>query len=523
MLAIEEDDAVIATSVRYDEERNISQIDFDLASVDSEKYEIDDIISKFDQVVIYEHGENAETASYEASQNGDYGFLVKYKESVSENNESTTIEMRIKDIQENQLDQQETNNTAPKPLLAVRADVPGVYSQSIALHGIGVDFGEGIKDNSLKTTLTLDPTTYKIKSTPLSSAGYRYHGYYGEQTYYQISVIKKGTPLTHLFEIGQKNELMNVKGIDFVAGYYEKLENYAFEEGDMIQIVSPEGRFYFKGSSLNDGRGNQIDYDTKDVGVEKSYNAVYEITKNGFKEIYNEAPTISGNETPLYGVYGQAKWSSGNALYNGLIFRDDRGPDGKYVAGGYAIKETTGNMNFSVSGNPSSDTTPDVCKAIYNVTDAMGRKGVSKERLIVQLPNIDEKVTIDEMMSKTVNGLLDFPGASINKDSKTVTLKSGVVINADAAKPAISIDYANGSSVKFINRSDGTFSEVQLSDHSTVEADSIESARILNDKSIKLTYKDKKTGKKVIAEITAEGIVTKGYPQSIQLCGTINT
>ncbi|WP_143024237.1 hypothetical protein [Eubacterium barkeri] len=389
------------------------------------------------------------------------------------------------------------------------------YPQSMTLNGLA--YGGKYE----KSKLILDTTTFKIKSCDVR-VGIMYHNYFINRPYYTIFAIKKGTPLTQVNEVNKKDKLMEVLGTDNVAlDDYKKIEEYNFAEGDMIQILCPEGKF-----QLGDSEGK--DPLAEVVGGEKGNNSIYELTANGFKEIYNEKPTISGNETPLYGKYNQATWGTIagqeeilHPYYNGIEFKDDRDMAGEYVGGGFKITKKDGKTTFGVTNGPASNTTPGVWEAKYDVTDAWGRVGDTKTRQIVQLPNIDGKISIEEMVpkmneGKVVPGFVDFPDAVVNSDLKTVTLPSQIVINADLKLSPICIKYENETTTEFKNNANGAFEVVALPDGGKIGADQISAVTIKADKSVSIATKYRNAqNNEVSLTISSEGVVN--YPLGVSV------
>ncbi|MGL4548806.1 hypothetical protein, partial [Eubacterium aggregans] len=246
--------------------------------------------------------------------------------------------------------------------------------------------------------MTIDPVSYKITYT-LNAPGQIYHRFIGGDTlYYKISVIKKGTPLTQLDDPTKKTELLKVNANTVVkAEDYTAIENFAFEEGDMLGIYSWGSTFAIPGELMigSDGKST-VDYRNWCGNDEQSRHSVYQLTAKGIQEIYNEKPTVSGYETPLYGKYNQATWGHidgqeeiNHPYYCDMEFKDDRNMDGNYVPGGFKITKKEGKTTFGVTNTPPDNRTPSIWNTVYTVTDAWGRTGDSKTRTIVQLPNID--------------------------------------------------------------------------------------------------------------------------------------
>src|SRR5699024_2888271 len=125
------------------------------------------------------------------------------------------------------------------------------------------------------------------------------------------------------------------------------------------QIWSAEAKFNFVGSPVIASDGvSRIDYSNNTVSKEKYQNSVYQLTKDGLKEVYNQVPTINGQDIPLYSVYGEGNWTDGDfdavPVYTDIIFKDDRNENGIYENNGYIIKQKSGNMTYSVTNLPES-------------------------------------------------------------------------------------------------------------------------------------------------------------------------
>ncbi|MEG1433323.1 hypothetical protein, partial [Eubacterium sp.] len=397
------------------------------------------------------------------------------------------------------------------------------YPQSIQLCGTS-----GKVDNK-KALLMIDPGNYKI-TCKMNAPGEGYHWNYGNDCYYRISVIKNGTSLAQLDDPQNKTELLSVKASDMVkAEDYAAIEKYDFAEGDMIEIICPGSAFYMPGEPIIGSDGvSKVDYTKWCGNDEKAHHAVYKLTAKGLQEIYNEKPTISGNETPLYGKYNQATWGTIagqeeilHPYYYDIEFKDDRNLAGDYVAGGFKITKKEGKTTFGVINVPESNTTPGVWEAKYDVTDAWGRVGDTKTRQIVQLPNIDGKISIEEMVpkmneGKVVPGFVDFPDAVVNSDLKTVTLPSQIVINADLKLSPICIKYENETTTEFKNNANGAFEVVALPDGGKIGADQISAVTIKADKSVSIATKYRNAQNiEVSLTISSEGVVN--YPLGVSV------
>lgn len=534
-------DPLIEANVVYNEDQTQASIVFDLASVNQGTNEIVKITSEREGEVVYDASLINQSSDYDVAENGNYQFTVTYRSTSLLANQSDATSVESEALETTQVNVQvdgiqptpETSSSEQTPMIDSEGDVEAptietiegslsteesetvsstnvsqeqteasatdetttsteasqveavnetpakeskattAYPQSIQLRGGSVN------GKVEKVLFTIDPTTYQITGTPLYS--YVYH-YYISDTYYMITAYKKGAKLgdpgTVVFKVNGKQ---NASKDDMTT-----IESFDFEEGDMIKIWSPEAKFSFLGDPViaaNDT--DTVDYNSF-VPDYKFNNSVYEITKNGFKEIYNDSPKVTGQGTPLYSLYGEGNWSDGifdeAPVYSDMVFTDDRNEKGIYSYG-YQIKDRIGAMNYSVVNMPSSNVVSGAWTSRYTVTDSWGRS-TSVNRPTVKLPKIDSKITIEEMTDKfsngkQVSGFVHFEGATVDVGSQNVKLKSGVTIHSKAtSQEFLTIPYGSTSVTKFIKSDTNELKEIQLLSRYNIPTDQIKSVSI---------------------------------------------
>lgn len=302
-------------------------------------------------------------------------------------------------------------------------------------HQISI-FGEGSKVGnqtiSEKIIFSINPDTFDITPTLVHSQPM--HTGYSNDEYVRISVIKKGSTLNDakqevVFSSLGKNSGQG--GEKNPAYDFDTISSYDFEEGDMLVLTHyKHPAFHIDGGNVigSDG-GVGPNYDKANpsgefqarISEEKMKNSVYEITRNGLKEVYNAEPVIEGTEKPLFIQYG-FKGNIDSLLNKGLTARDDRDSTGKYVSGGV---DYTSSITAQVEKEIDSNK-PGFYKVKYNVIDSWGRgKDVFKERYVVVLPNYN-KLTI-EGMTFNADGTVDFDeDVTIDPINNKVTLSNGI-------------------------------------------------------------------------------------------------
>ncbi|WP_438723581.1 hypothetical protein [Enterococcus sp. AZ172] len=541
-------DPLIEANIVYSADHRKASIVFDLTSVNQEIAEIIKITSENDGEIVYEANRINQSSDYDVTENGDYHFKVTYRSASllanqnetlsaeSEAIESTQVTVKVDGIQptseitgsDQQLpvdseenaeasvevattettdvasnadssevmsstdmsqEQSETSNTVENTKensqteegneASVNEENAISYPQELLLRGLG------ISGNENKVKFKVDPETYNI-SAQLMGGGYRWHSYFSS-VYYRITAYKKDAVLGDSGTL-----LLEVKGTDNVQqNQMTQMTTFDFEEGDMIQIWSPESRFNFLGDPVIASDGiNTINYATSSVPKEKFQNSVYEITSRGFKEIYNAAPTATGQEIPLYSLYGQGDWSDGelatSAIYSNMVFKDDRNEQGIYQPDGYTIEEKTGAINYVTNNRPAASVVSGCWTMRYTITDSWGRQ-TTINRESIKLPKFDSKITIEEMEEKIVDGkkvegFVHFPEATVNTKDHTVTLSSSVVINANPQWEAcLVIPYGGTERTRMIKSSTGDLQEVDLGGKYRIPADQITSVTIKKD------------------------------------------
>lgn len=541
-------DPLIEFNVVYNEDHTKASIVFDLESIDQPMNEIVKITSEHDGEVVYDRNFINQSSNYDVTENGDYQFKITYRPisllashnaslpTDSETIETTQVTIQVEGIQpipetastEQQLpidseenaeasvevattetndvassadsseiisstdmsqEQSETSNTVENTKensqreegnkASVNEENAISYPQELLLRGISVSGNEN------KVKFKVDPETYNI-SAQLMATGYSWHSYFSS-VYYRITVYKKDAVLGDSGTV-----LLEVKGTDKVQqNQMSQMTTFDFEEGDMIQIWCQESRFNFLGNPVIASDGiNTINYATSSVPKEKFQNSVYELTSEGFKEIYNSAPTATGQEIPLYSLYGQGDWSDGDLetapIYSDMIFKDDRNEHGVYQPNGYIIKQKIGSINYSIANKPADDVVSGSWTTKYTVTDSWGRK-TTINRLSIKLPKIDSKITIEEMEEKIVDGkkvegFVHFPEATVNTKDQTVTLSSSVVINANPQWEAcLVIPYGGAERTRMIKSSTGDLQEVDFAGKYRIPADHVTSVTIKKD------------------------------------------
>lgn len=544
-------DPLIEANIVYSADHRKASIVFDLTSVNQEIAEIIKITSENDGEIVYEASRINQSSDYDVTENGDYHFKVTYRSASllanqnetlsaeSEAIESTQVTVKVDGIQptseitgsDQQLpvdseenaeasvevattettdvasnadssevmsstdmsqEQSETSNTVENTKensqteesneAPVNEENEISYPQELLLRGLGL---AGHQNKDAKVKFKVDPETYNI-SAQLMAEDYMWHNYISS-VYYRITVYKKDAVLGDSGTV-----LLEVKGTDKVLqNQMTQITTFDFEEGDMIQIWSPETRFNFLGNPVIASDGiNTIDYATSSVPKEKFENSVYELTNGGFKEIYNEAPTATGQEIPLYSLYGQGDWSDGElataAIYSDMVFKDDRNEQGIYQPDGYTIEEKTGSVNYVSNNRPTVSLASGCWTMNYTITDSWGRQR-KVYRSANKLPKIDSKITIEEMEEKMVDGkkvegFVHFPGATVNTKDQIVTLSSSVEINADAQdEDYLIIPYGATGPTRMIKSSTGDLQEVDLGGKYRIPADQITSVTIKKD------------------------------------------
>lgn len=548
-------DPLIEANVVYNEDQTQASIVFDLASVNQGTNEIVKITSEREGEVVYDASLINQSSDYDVAENGNYQFTVTYRSTSLLANQSDATSVESEALETTQVNVQvdgiqptpETSSSEQTPMIDSEGYVEAstietiegalsteesetvsstnmsqeqteasttdetttsteasqveevnetpakeskatAYPQEILFNGI---VGNG---NSKKVKFTIDPASYQVTGTVLGTVG-GYHQLFSE-TYYKITVYKKNS---QLHDSGQV--VFEVKGTQTPnKSDFSVIEAFNFEEGDMLQIWSAEAKFNFLGSPVIASDGvTTINYDSTVIPKEKFENSVYEITQNGLKEIYNKAPTASGQDIPLYSLFGQGSWSDGSFLdapvYSDMVFKDDRNEKGIY-ASEYQIKDRVGVMNYSVANMPSDNILSGAWTSRYTVTDSWGRS-VTVRRLTVKLPKIDSKITIEEMTEKISNGkqvpgFVHFDGATVDVGSQNVKLKSGATIHSkDSSREFLTLSYGSDTITKFIKSTTNDLEEIQLAGKYTIASTNITSVNIHSNSitEIKTTYK----------------------------------
>lgn len=543
---------LIGVNVVYNEDQTKARIVFDLASVNQGT--VIKITSEHEGEVVYDANLINQSSDYEVDENGDYQFTVVHRsaslltnsseatttdsesikitqvnvqvediqlpietnssqqpatdifeedaeDSVEETTNGTTEEVLITDtfttVSSSDVSQEktETSTTVDKSTISIEANNQveeesdtsakenkvTSYPQELLLRGLSVSSA----GNDKKVKLKVDPVTYDI-TYELMMEGYNWHSYFSS-VYYRITAYKKDAVLGDIGSV-----LLEVKGNERVqASQMTGITAFDFEEGDMIQIWSPETRFNFLGDPLIASDGvNTIDYATSTVPKEKFQNSVYELTSQGFKEIYNAAPTATGQEIPLYSLYGQGDWSDGELasapIYSDMVFNDDRNEQGIYQPGGYTIEEKIGAMNYVVANRPADNVVSGGWTTKYTITDSWGRS-TTINRLSIKLPKFDSKITLEEMeekivAGKKVEGFVHFPRATVNIKDQTVTLPSRVVINANPQGEAcLQISYGGTGITRMIKNTTGDLQEVDLAGKYRIPTEHVTTVTIKKD------------------------------------------
>lgn len=545
-------DPLIEANVVYNEDQTQASIVFDLASVNQGTNEIVKITSEREGEVVYDASLINQSSDYDVAENGNYQFTVTYRSTSLLANQSDATSVESEALETTQVNVQvdgiqptpETSSSEQTPTIDSEGDIEAptietsegalsseesetvsstnvsqeqteasttdetttsieasqveaineapakeskattAYPQEILLKGLSVS------GNVNKAKLKFDPTTYDVTHEILGG-GYSWHRYFSG-TYYKITVYKKGAVLgdngTVLFE---------VKGTDTVqSSQMAQIEGFNFEEGDMIQIWSAEAKFNFLGLPViaSDGIAT-IDYSNNVVSKEKFQNSVYEITAQGLKEIYNEAPSASGQEISLYSLYGQGDWSDGEldaaAIYSDMVFMDDRDENGVYQSNGYQIHEKLGLIDYTITNKPTDNIASGVWTTRYLLTDSWGRQ-TTISRPSVKLPKIDDKITIEEMKEKIsngkkVSGFVDFEGATVQASNQTITLKSGTIIDANVNKTIfMTVPYDGQTTTQFIKDNNDDLKEIQILDKYNLADDVIKTVTIGSNKDINI-------------------------------------
>lgn len=546
-------DPLIEANVVYNEDKTQASIVFDLASVDQGRNEIVKITSEREGEVVYDASLINQSSDYDVAENGNYQFTVTYRSTslLANQSEATsvesdaleTIQVNVQvdgiqptsetisseqspsvdfegDIEESIIetsevvpnteavetvsstgmsqDQTETSTTeetttSTETSQLEKANETSVkeskattsYPQEILLKGIAF-YGE-----TRKVKFTIDPTTYKITGTVIQSNG-GYHQGFNNTTYYTITVYKKDAKIGDTGQV-----LFNVNGEDKPKKEdFQLMEGFTFEEGDMLKIWSLEPKFNFTGSPIIASDGvTSIDYSSNSVPKEKFQNSVYEITAQGLKEIYNKAPSASGQEIPLYSLYGQGDWSDGEldaaAIYSDMVFMDDRDENGVYQSNGYQIRERLGSINYTITNKPTDNIASGGWTTKYLLTDSWGRQ-TTINRPTFKLPKIDNKITIEEMKEKIsngkkVSGFVHFEGASVQVSNQTITLKSGTIIDTNVNKTTfMTVPYDGQKTTRFIKDNNNDLKEIQILDKYNLADDVIKTVTIGSNKDISI-------------------------------------
>lgn len=545
-------DPLIEFNVVYNEDHTKASIVFDLESIDQATNEIIKITSERDGEVVYDRNLINQSSNYDVDENGNYQFMVTYRTTSllvnsikvtsdeSESIKTAQVNVKVENIQPSietsssekpapadsgeevggtneefnietsdvssnmggsedtdftdaNQDQTEETTTVKETTDSNWSNIETekesqslskesrdtTYPQEILLKGL---VGNG---NAQKVKFVIDPTTYQFKGVVLGTVGGYHQNFSG--TYYKIIAYKSNAQLhdpgTVVFE---------VKGTDRPnQSNFTTIEAFDFEEGDMIRIWSAESKFNFVGAPVIGSDGvSTIDYSTRNVPWERFTNSVYQITSQGLKEIYNSAPIATGQDIPLYSLYGQGDWSDGDLkiapIYSDMVFRDDRDEQGIYQSNGYTINEKIGSINYVVTNRPADDIVSGGWTTKYTVTDSWGRQ-TTINRLSIKLPKIDSKITIEEMEEKMVDGkkvdgFVHFPGATVNTKDQTVTLSSSLVINANPQWEAcLVIPYGATEKTRIIKSSTGDLQEVDFAGKYRIPADHVTSVTIKKD------------------------------------------
>lgn len=543
---------LIEANVVYNEDKTQASIVFDLASVNQGTNEIVKITSEREGEVVYDASLINQSSDYDVAENGNYQFTVTYRSTslLANQSEATSVEsdalettqvnVQVDGIQptsetisseqspsvdfegnieestietsevvpsteavetvsstDMRQDQTETSTTEETTTStetsqlekanetpATESKATTAYPQEILLKGLS------ISGNVNKVKLKFDPTTYDVTSE-LMINGYSWHRHF-PGTYYRITAYKKGSVLGNTGTV-----LLEVKGTDPVqANQMAQIEGFNFEEGDMIQIWSAEAKFNFLGLPViaSDGIAT-IDYSNNVVSKEKFQNSVYEITAQGLKEIYNEAPSASGQEISLYSLYGQGDWSDGEldsaAIYSDMVFMDDRDENGVYQSNGYQIHEKLGLIDYTITNKPTDNIASGVWTTRYLLTDSWGRQ-TTISRPSVKLPKIDDKITIEEMKEKISNGkkvagFVDFEGATVQASNQTITLKSGTIIDVNVNKTIfMTVPYDGQKTTQFIKDNNADLKEIQILDKYNLADNVIKTVTIGSNKDISI-------------------------------------
>ena len=543
-------DPLIEANVVYNEDQTQASIVFDLASVNQGTNEIVKITSEREGEVVYDASLINRSSDYDVAENGNYQFTVTYRSTSLLTNQSDATSVESEALETTQVNVQvdgiqptpETSSSEQTPTIDSEGDVEAptietsegalsteesetvsstnvsqeqteasatdetttsteasqveavnetpakeskattAYPQEILFRGVGF-YGD-----NRKVQFTIDPTTYKMTGTVIQSGGGYHEGF--KTTYYTITVYKKDAKLGD-----QGQVLFNVVGTDTPKKEdFKLMEDFTFEEGDMLQIWSAEAKFNFVGSPVIASDGvSRIDYSNNTVSKEKYQNSVYQLTKDGLKEVYNQVPTINGQNIPLYSVYGEGNWTDGDfdavPVYTDIIFKDDRNENGIYENNGYIIKQKSGNMTYSVTNLPESSKASGAWTSMYTIVDSWGRK-TTANRSMVKLPKIDQKLTITEMQDKIFNnqkveGFVHFEGAKVNTSSQTITLKSGTIIDATLGKSVfITVPYDTQTTTSFTKDNNGDLQGIQVLDKYTLANDVIKTATIGSSKNV---------------------------------------
>lgn len=315
------------------------------------------------------------------------------------------------------------------------------YPQAIQVFGIGVGPSSDIDavDNLYydKFYITVQPTstnTYRLIGSvaphywPSNSNDNFVHSGFPGQRYVEIKVYPKGSKLGDPGTV-----LFTCNGDDWIKKLnFSTLNSYDFQEGDIIKINHLESKFWFQGEKLIDNDNNKtLDYNGLwKVGREKGQNSVYEITKDGFKEIYNAAPVLKGDTDLIFIKNGAHDLDT--ILKKGFIATDDRNANGIYAPNtSYTDKIIVSDVPQTIVPNKSTVT--------YSVTDSWGRETTVKRKVIV-LPNLD---FVDiEGVTDNGDGTISFPeNTIIDEESDTITLPNGVVI--DVTNKTVSVPTTN--------------------------------------------------------------------------------
>lgn len=543
---------LIEANVVYNEDKTQASIVFDLASVNQGTNEIVKITSETEGEVVYDENLINQSSDYDVAENGNYQFTVTYRSTSllansrkvtsaeSESMKITQVNVKVENIQPSI----ETNSSEKSVLADSGKEVEGTNEEfnietsdvSSSMEGAEVtDFTDANQDKTEETTtveetidsnwssietekenetlikenrnttypqeillkglvgngsaekvkFVIDPTTYQFSGVVLGTLG-GYHQLFSG-TYYKITAYKSSAQLNDL-----GTDVFEVKGTDTPnKSNFTKIEAFDFEEGDMIRIWSAESKFNFVGEPVIGSDGiSTIDYSTRNVPSERFTNSVYQITSQGFKEIYNSAPTATGQDIPLYSLYGQGDWSDGDLetapIYSDMIFKDDRDEHGVYQSNGYTINEKIGSIDYVVTNRPTDDIVSGAWTTKYRVTDSWGRQ-TTINRLSIKLPKIDPKITIEEMEEKMVDGkkvdgFVHFPGATVKTNDQTVTLSSSVVINTNPQWEAnLVIPYGATGRTRMIKNSTGDLKEVDIVGKYRVSTDHVTSVTIKKD------------------------------------------